>query len=403
MNGRGKPGYDKVRSIRVYKVGAKPAPAPSPATGKHDGSKCTDWGKDCCGSPIWGEPQTCKDGYVPKPDASCTLTTYKDCPKHHKGAGCYGCYPPEAAKPAPAPSPTGGECSAQAYCWSGCNMKSKNGPKGPYGENGGKWIDTANCIDTFHVPEGCAYEVATGKGGTGTKYTFTKSECMNGRGKPGYDRVRSIRVYKVGQGGDAAPAPAPSPTGTHDGSKCSDWGSDCCGSPIWGEPQTCKDGYVPKPDASCTLTTYKDCKKHEKGAGCYGCYPPEGAAPAPSPTGTGGECSAQAYCSSGCNMKSKNSPRGPYGENGGKWIDTANCIDTFHVPEGCAYEVATGKGGTGTKYTFTKSECMNGGGKPGYDRVRSIRVYKVGQGGDAAPAPAPSPTGTHDGSKCSDR
>merc|ERR1719482_74586 len=268
-----------VRSIRVYKIGA--APAPSPATGKHDGSKCTDWGKDCCGSPIWGEPQTCKDGYVPKPDKSCTLTTYKDCPKHHKGAGCYGCFPPEAAKPAPAPSPTGGECSAQAYWSSGYNMKSKKGPKGPYGENGGKWINTANCIDTFHVPEGCAYEVATGQGGTGTKYTFTKSECMNGGGKPGYDKVRSIRVYKVG----AKPAPAPSPaTGKHDGSKCTDWGKDCCGSPIWGEPQTCKDGYVPKPDKSCTLTTYKDCPKHHKGAGCYGCFPPEGGDAAPAPT-----------------------------------------------------------------------------------------------------------------------
>ena len=59
----------------------------------YDGNKCTDEKNDCCASPTWGEPQTCKDGYVARP------ITPKECPNkgcaiYDEGIGCYGCYPP---------------------------------------------------------------------------------------------------------------------------------------------------------------------------------------------------------------------------------------------------------------------------------------------------------------------
>ena len=39
-------------------------------------------------------------------------------------------------------------CSAQAYCWVGCTMSRKDGASHEYKDDGGKWINTANCIDT---------------------------------------------------------------------------------------------------------------------------------------------------------------------------------------------------------------------------------------------------------------
>lgn len=62
----------------------------------------------------------------------------------------------------------------------------------------------------------------------------------------------------------------------HDSSKCSDRGDDCCASETWGEAQTCRDGYLPKPvpPEDC-LSTYKNCVMHERGIGCYGCFPPD--------------------------------------------------------------------------------------------------------------------------------
>merc|ERR1719482_2628485 len=76
-------------------------------------------------------------------------------------------------------------------------MESTAGEKGPYIENGENWIDTADCLDRFHVKPGCSYEVATGKGGRGTRYSFNTSECMEGPGKPGFDTVGSIRVFNI--------------------------------------------------------------------------------------------------------------------------------------------------------------------------------------------------------------
>jgi hypothetical protein len=63
----------------------------------------------------------------------------------------------------------------------------------------------------------------------------------------------------------------------HDGSKCSDGGNDCCASESWGEPQTCRDGYVPQASSpeQCP-SSYPQCREVQGGIGCYGCYPPPG-------------------------------------------------------------------------------------------------------------------------------
>jgi len=62
----------------------------------------------------------------------------------------------------------------------------------------------------------------------------------------------------------------------HDGSKCSDWGNDCCASEIWGEPQTCTNGYLALPvSPDQCLRSHDGCVDDDEGAGCYGCFPPD--------------------------------------------------------------------------------------------------------------------------------
>ena len=85
-------------------------------------------------------------------------------------------------------------CSVQGYCSTGCDMKGTAGPAGLYTSSG--WTDTETCLDTLHVGSGCAFEVATGGGGSGRKYTYTESSCMAWADGPGYDKVRSIRVFE---------------------------------------------------------------------------------------------------------------------------------------------------------------------------------------------------------------
>ena len=64
----------------------------------HDGSKCTDNGQDCCASETWGEPQTCRDGYVaiPSKNPNECPSSWAGCSSVQGGIGCYGCYPPDA-------------------------------------------------------------------------------------------------------------------------------------------------------------------------------------------------------------------------------------------------------------------------------------------------------------------
>merc|ERR1719247_174442 len=93
-------------------------------------------------------------------------------------------------------------CSVQGYCSAGNDLNSKGAPVGPYTEGG--WVTTATCIDTLHAPAGCHYEVSTSLDGKGTKYTYTESAAMGANGGPGWDKVRSIRVFKAGQGESSA-------------------------------------------------------------------------------------------------------------------------------------------------------------------------------------------------------
>merc|ERR1711871_1112578 len=61
-------------------------------------------------------------------------------------------------------------CSVQGYCSTGCNMDSKNGPRGPYTSSA--WTDTADCLDTLHVTPGCGFAVATQPNGKGRQYRY---------------------------------------------------------------------------------------------------------------------------------------------------------------------------------------------------------------------------------------
>ena len=60
----------------------------------------------------------------------------------------------------------------------------------------------------------------------------------------------------------------------HDASKCSDSSEDCCASDVWGEPQTCKDGYVARSTSAAECpSSWETCATKEGGIGCFGCYP----------------------------------------------------------------------------------------------------------------------------------
>ena len=60
---------------------------------------------------------------------------------------------------------------------------------------------------------------------------------------------------------------------SHDATKCADSGNDCCASPTWGEPQTCRDGYmaISTPPEMC-LSSSTECSTYMEGIGCYGCF-----------------------------------------------------------------------------------------------------------------------------------
>jgi hypothetical protein len=83
------------------RVTRTPTPYPTLAIiGSHDLSKCSDNNEECCASAEWGEPQTCKDGYVVIPSAAkdCPSSDY-GCPYYLDGIGCYGCYAPGTSIP----------------------------------------------------------------------------------------------------------------------------------------------------------------------------------------------------------------------------------------------------------------------------------------------------------------
>ena len=87
-------------TFNIYAMATTPAPTDTTTTTgipaarvDHDGRKCTDEKNDCCASPTWGEPQTCKDGYVAKPIMPKECPN-KGCAIYEAGIGCYGCYPP---------------------------------------------------------------------------------------------------------------------------------------------------------------------------------------------------------------------------------------------------------------------------------------------------------------------
>jgi len=87
-------------------------------------------------------------------------------------------------------------CAVMAYEGSGSDFKSRRGPCGPYSST--SWTDTCNGIDTIIVPEGCTIEVASARGGQGTKWGPFSTNVAVLRTNPriGYDRIRSIRILE---------------------------------------------------------------------------------------------------------------------------------------------------------------------------------------------------------------
>ena len=96
-----------------------------------DQSKCTSWGNDCCASNIWGEPQTCSDGYVP------ILAEFSSDPSAWKGwpfcpdFGKYTCVPGDDSKCTSTDGGTGYDCCASdeaasvaAFACSNCDSRT---------------------------------------------------------------------------------------------------------------------------------------------------------------------------------------------------------------------------------------------------------------------------------------
>ena len=351
------------------------------------------------------------------------------------------------------------ECRVRAYCsvgcgdwYGGCNASLSCAPMddssdvpccgddGDYcGEEWGitGWIDICDCTDFFRVEGDCSIDLATGSGGTGDIYTYSSSVCV-GESGPGYDTVRSIRIYPKTPEPSASPtmtpapsltfAPTPSPSTTHPSShRCAcmeTWTAYGC-TDVAGCPDPSCDGWTDSGFRWCQVEP-DGCDGAEGGDGeawwsrcdSNGTYtaeevyalshtPAPSAAPtissAPSVTSAPTSmCQVRAYCSVGCYCDASIAcdsmddasdvpccgvDGGYCGEEWGitDWIDICDCTDFFRVEGYCSIDLATGSGGSGDIYTYDSSVCVGESG-PGYDAVRSIRVYL------ATPEPSASPT-----------
>ena len=114
INGSGgdKQMFDKQLFDKQLFVGWQLSGMPNGFGSAHDASKCSDWSEDCCASDVWGEPQTCKDGYVARSTSAAECpSSWEACAMHQGGIGCYGCYPPDST-----PSHAEPSCVATLKC-----------------------------------------------------------------------------------------------------------------------------------------------------------------------------------------------------------------------------------------------------------------------------------------------
>jgi hypothetical protein len=141
----------------------------------HDGSKCTDYGNDCCASDSWGEPQTCKNGYISKPTPwfKCT-SSWNGCVGKEGGIGCYGCFPPHH-------SPKAKACDEVMAYWGSGHGFRDSASKGPVdSKNTGATYGYSMVGNTFgdHGGEVGAYIGVAGYINTGDKTIKTNANVV---------------------------------------------------------------------------------------------------------------------------------------------------------------------------------------------------------------------------------
>jgi len=97
-----------------------------------------------------------------------------------------------------------GDTASQACCGAG------EGYCGEY--HGDAWQPICDNSDVFRLTrDGCGIQVATGDYGDGDVYTYYGDTCVGeGDGVPGYDTVRSVRVFSTVDGDYDHPTPFPS-------------------------------------------------------------------------------------------------------------------------------------------------------------------------------------------------
>lgn len=229
--------------------------------------------------------------------------------------------------------------------------------------------------------------------GAGTKYSYGPGgkHCFNGNGGPGFDKVRSIRIWKgsLSSGATATVAGAggncPAKVWVHSSTGCDLNKKDGRKGPhksnhwvgtandldtIW-IPGGCAAEVALAANGGGSNLKYS-CGKH-----CF--HPNPGNDKVRSiRVWSIGDCEGDTWGHdlSGCDLNKQDGRKGPY--RGNRWQHTSQKLDTIWLPEGCTAEVAMGYNGEGEtrQYGPGGKHCFGSKGGPGYDKVRSIRIWK---------------------------
>merc|ERR1719247_576638 len=135
--------------------------------------------------------------------------------------------PSPTPRPAPSPKPVQ-ECWAKVYKNGDCDGGSEVRPQ--VFKASTSFSNTHTEVKKIELAPGCSAMITDYSYGRGVQYTFHKEigggrriECMQGAGRPGFNRARSIRVFRtvpsaptvtahyVGYHGGCRPAPELSP------------------------------------------------------------------------------------------------------------------------------------------------------------------------------------------------
>eukprot|EP00928_Gymnodinium_smaydae_P037319 TRINITY_DN2592_c0_g2_i1.p1 TRINITY_DN2592_c0_g2~~TRINITY_DN2592_c0_g2_i1.p1 ORF type:complete len:1121 (-),score=215.79 TRINITY_DN2592_c0_g2_i1:38-3400(-) len=260
-----------------------------------------------------------------------------------------------------------------------------------------EWTDTCHGLDYVRVSEGCGIEVATESGGGGKTHIYT-SDFRADRMEPGYDKIKSIRVFDLKgwleTGSDAFAAC--SSDADCSSKMCGQGGADVvkkCGS-----DGKCFHGI---PDAKCAgVETYAGIQNGTKCSTVDGkalkvgtCEAVAKCFAAGFESVSPGSCADEACTAFGSKHvrvlgvggnRCCSGDGGLCGSNVNKhgywtlpsWVDTCHGLDYVRVSKGCGMEVATESNGAGETHLIM-SDYRADQMKPGWDKVRSIRVFEL--------------------------